>query len=582
MENNNKSQAEIYREERKARLAKEAEKKAKKSPQLSKTKKVVGKVIAIVLAVAIGIGAFGGVLNFFGVPQKVVKINVKDTACNFTVAEFNFFYFNVWNNLCSTAQQYAYYGMDMGYDYTKSPANQKLTKESAESIGLEFDKLGVDEPTWADAIRYLATNQLVEIKYFSALAEKEGLKLTEDETKEIDTTIDTQRKTAKENDYSLDRWFRMQLGNGIDEKVVRQVYEEQLLAQKYYEKFEADTTAAITDAQINDKYNASKDDFDLVDIRYYSFSTTTPTLPDDATKEDKEAATKKAQAETKAKADTFLSNVKDEETFIAEAKKAILTADNKSTKDPKEVTDYSKATYAELAQMGEDAAKWVYDDARKVGDKTVVDLGNGTYAVIYMVALPYKDMSTYSHAVRHILVAFPEDEETGETKKLTASEKATYKAKAQAILDEYLKNPTEENFANLAKTKTEDPGSKDNGGLYEDLNENTSFVQPFKDWYLDASRKAGDIGIIETDYGYHVMYYSKATGVTWTENVKSMLLNEAVEKLYAESVNVLTDSIKVDSLALKWAMNAETKHIEKLLAYSASNSSSSSASATVK
>lgn len=572
---NNKSQAEIYREERKARLAKEAEKKAKKSPQLSKTKKVVGKVIAIVLAVAIGIGAFGGILNFFGVPQKVIKVNVKDTACSFTVAEFNFFYFNVWNNLCSTAQQYAYYGMDMGYDHTKSPSDQKLTKETAETIGIDFDAVGVEEPTWSDAIRYLATNQLVEIKYFSSLAEKEGLKLTEDDTKEIDSAIDSYRTTAKESDYSLDRWFRTQIGNGVNEKVFRQVYEEQLLAQKYFEKFEADTTAAITEAQINDKYNADKDNFDLVDIRYYSFSTKAPTIADDATAEEKDAATKKAQAETKAKADAFLAGVKDETTFITEAKKAILTADNKSTKDPDEVTDYSKATYAELEQLGEAAAKWVYDDARKVGDKAVIDLGNGTYAVIYMVALPYKDMSTYSHAVRHILVAFPTDEETGETTQLNAIQKAQYKEKAQAILDEYLKNPTEENFANLAKTKTEDPGSKDNGGLYEDLNASTSFVQPFKDWYLDASRKAGDTGIVESDYGYHVMYYSKATGVTWSENVKSMILNEAVQKLYSENVDVITNSIKADSLVLKWAVSAETKHIEKLLAYSASNSSAS-------
>lgn len=574
MENNNKSQAEIYREERKARLAKEAEKKAKKSPQLSKAKKVVGKVIAIVLAVAIGLGALGGILNFFGIPQKVIKIDVKDTTCKFTVAEFNFFYYNVWNNLCSTAQQYAYYGMDMGYDYTKSPAKQALTKDTASSIGIDFDAIGVEDATWADAIRYLATNQLVEIKYFASLAEKEGLTLTEDEKKEIDSTIDSQRETAKKNDYSLDRWFRTQLGNGIDEKVVRQVYEEQLLAQKYYDKYEADTTSAITDVQINDKYNADKDNFDLVDIRYYAFTTKTPTLADDATTEEKDAATKKAQAETKAKADAFLANVKDEATFIAEAKKAILTANNKSTDDPDTVTDYSDATYAELEQYGEDAAKWVYDDTRKVGDKTVLDLGSGSYAVVYMVALPHKDMSTYSHAVRHILVSFPTDEETGETKELTASEKATYKAKAQEILDEYLKNPTEENFAALATSKTEDTGSKETGGLYEDLNADTSFVQPFKDWYLDESRKAGDTGIIESDYGYHVMYYSKATGITWEENVKTMILNEAVEKLYAENIDVLTDSIKVNSFALKWAMSAENKHIEKVLAYSASSTNS--------
>lgn len=576
MENNNKSQAEIYREERKARLAKEAERKAKKSPQLSKTKKIVGKIIAIVLAVVIGVGAFGGILNFFGIPQKVIKVNVKNSECSFSIAEFNFFYFNVWNNLCSTAQQYEYYGMSMGYDYTKSPEKQALTQETATSIGIEIDKLGVDKPTWADALRYLAVNQLVEIKYFVALAEKEGLKLSEDEIKEIDSTIETQRETAKQNDYSLDRWFRMQLGNGITEKVVRQISEDQYLAQNYYEKYEADTLAAITEAQINDKYTAEKDNFDLVDVRYYLFTTKAPTVAEDASEEDKKAATDKAYAETKTQADAFLAAVKDEETFIAQAKKAILTADHKSTTDPDKSTDYSKATYAEFAAIGEDIAKWTYDDTRKVGDKTVIDLGNGSYAVIYMVALPYKDMSTNSHAVRHILVSFPTDEETGETKEITATEKATYKAKAQAILDEYLKNPTEENFAALAKEKTEDPGSKENGGLYEDLNAETSFVQPFKDWYLDSARKVGDTGIIETDYGYHVMYYSKATGVTWEENVKTTLLNEAFEKLYAETIDVFTSSIKADSLTLKWAVNAETKHIEKLLAYSASNSATAS------
>ncbi len=573
MENNNKSQAEIYREERKARLAKEAEKKAKKSPQLSKAKRTVGKVIAIVLAIAIGIGAIGGILNFFGVPQKVIKVKVADnTSCNFTVAEFNLFYFNVWNNIATTAQQYAQYGMDMGFDYTKSPAKQEISSDTAATLGIDLEAVGVENPTWADVLRYLATNQIVEIKYLVSMAEKEGITLTEDEIKEIDDGIEEYRKTAKQNDYSLDRWLRLQLGNGIDEKVFRQMYIDQTLAQKYYEKFEADTTAAITEANINEKYNAEKDSFDLVDVRLYVVQADEVKVSDDATDEEKNEATKKAQEAAKAKADAFLANIKDEETFIAEAKKAILSADSESKDDPDEVTDYSAATYAEITQVSEESAKWVYDDARKVGDKTVIDLGDGAYCILYVVALPYKDMSINSHSVRHILVSFPKDEETGETKELTSDEKAEYKAKAQAILDEYLKNPTEENFAALAKEKSEDPGSKDNGGLYEDLNSDTSFVQPFKDWYLDESRKAGDTGIIETDYGYHVMYYAKATGVKWSETVKSTILNEKIEAFYAENIDKLTASVKSDSLVTKWAMNTETKHIEKLLALSSSNS----------
>lgn len=574
MENNNKSQAEIYREERKARLAKEAEKKAKKAPSISKRKKLATKIISIVLVVAIALGAFGGILNFFGIPQRVIKIKVaNDTTCSFTVAEFNLFYFNTWSNLCSTAQQYQYYGMDMGFDYNKSPEKQSLTREIATAVGLDFDKLGVENPTWADAIRYLAVNQLVEIKYLAIQAEKAGLKLEEAELKEIDSAIETQRTTAKENDYSLDRWMRTQLGNGINEKVFRELYEDQILANKYYEKFVDDTTKAITTEQINEKYEADKKSFDLVDVRFYSFTAEAVKVAEDATEDEEKAAIEKAQSEAKAKAEAFLAGVKDEETFIAEAKKAILTADNKSTKDPDETTDYSDATYTEFEQMGTGAADWVYSADRKIGDKTVIDLGNGTYGVFYMVGLPHKDMSTNSHSVRHILVAFPTDETTGEVKKLSDSEKATYKAKAQAILDEYLKNPTEENFAALATSKTEDPGSKENGGLYEDLNAGTSFVQPFKDWYLDSSRKVGDTGIIETDYGYHVMYYAKAVGVSWEEAVKSVIVDEKINAFYTEKIDTLLASVNAKSLTMKWAVNAEIKHIEKTLAYSASSSS---------
>ena len=570
---NNKSQAEIYREERKARLAKEAEKKAKKAPMLSKRKKIISKIISIVLVVAIAIGAVGGILNFFGIPQNVIKIQVeKDTTCNFKIAEFNLFYYTTWNNLCSTAQQYEYYGMDMGFDYGKAPEKQTLTKEVATTIGIDYDALGVENPTWADAIRYLAVNQLVEIKLLAAKAKEAGLTLTDAEKKEVDDVIESQRKTAKENDYSLDRWFRTQYGNGITEKLFRALYEDQILANKFYDNFVEDTTKAITTEQINEKYSAEKDSFDLVDVRFYSFTAEAVKVSDDATEDEEKAAVEKAQAEAKAKADAFAAAVKDEESFINEAKKAILSADNKSTKKPEEVTDYSAATYAEFEQMNEEAAKWVYDDARKAGDKTVIDLGNGTYGIFYIVATPYKDMSTNSHDVRHILIQFPTDE-NGKTKKLTDAEKAKYKANAQAILDEYLKNPTEENFAALAKEKTADTGSKDNGGLYEDLNSSTNFVQPFKDWYLDSSRKAGDTGIIESDYGYHVMYYSKAKGVSWEESVKTTIVNEKIEAFYTEKVDALITSVDANSLVLKWAMSAENKHISKQLAYSAASSS---------
>lgn len=569
---NNKSQAEIYREERKARLAKEAAKKASKSPMVSKTKKLVGKIIAIVLAVAIGLGAIGGILNFFGVPQKVIKVSVsEDTECSFTVAEYNFYYFNLWNNYIQYAQQYAAYGMDMGFDASLSPNEQEYSDDYSSMTGVTVEELGIENPTWADVFSFSAVYQLVQIKYGVTMAEKEGLKLSETEISEIDTAIEDVRKTAKENDYSLDRFLRVQIGNGVDENVVRTVYEEQYLSSNYFTKLQEDTEAAITDAQIEEEYNTNKDSYDLVSVRFYEFATETPKAEEDATDEEIKAALDKAQAETKAKADAFLAAVKDEESFIAQAKKAILSEDNESTDDPDKTTDFSDATYSEMEYYGENVAKWIYDDARKLGDKTVIDAGEGYYDVIFITELPHKDESVYSNDVRHILVAFPTNEETGETAELTDDQKAEYKDKAQGILDEYLKNPTEENFAALASENTDDTASASTGGLYEDVMDDGQYVEAFTDWSIDPARKVGDTGIVETPYGYHIMYYSKANGITWQETVRETIFSNNFNTLFEEVMNPRMDSVDLDSFVINWAKKAQNKHIAKQLAYASTS-----------
>ena len=64
----------------------------------------------------------------------------------------------------------------------------------------------------------------------------------------------------------------------------------------------------------------------------------------------------------------------------------------------------------------------------------------------------------------------------------------------------------EEHFAELAQQKSSDTGSSANGGLYENVAPG-QMVEAFNDWIFDTSRKAGDVGIVETDYGCHLMYF---------------------------------------------------------------------------
>ena len=83
---------------------------------------------------------------------------------------------------------------------------------------------------------------------------------------------------------------------------------------------------------------------------------------------------------------------------------------------------------------------------------------------------------------------------------------------------------TEESFAALAEELSEDGGSKSNGGLYQEIYHN-QMVQTFNDWIFDESRQVGDTGIVETDYGYHVMYFSGENIPYWKVQVRNSLRN---------------------------------------------------------
>lgn len=575
---NNKTQAEIYREERKERLAKAAAKKAKKSPAVEKTKKIVTKVIAIVLAVVIGIGAIYAALNFFGAPQKMFKIKVADTEYNFSLAEYNYYYFNLVSNWQNNAYQYdAYYGEGsglayLGYDYTKAPDAQEYTDEMSAMTGVTFEDLGnPKKATWADVFKYAAISNIISTKYLSAKAEEANITLTEEEQKAINDEIASLEKTAKSGDFSVSRYLHVNVGKGLSEKLFRQILEEGSLANAYSVKLQEDLLGAVTDEQINDRYNSDKDYFDIVTVRLYTIKATAD-VASDATEAEKTAAQDKAKAEAKKSADAFLAAVTDEESFIAQAKKAILTADNKSKDDADKVTLKEDTSYATLEVTSEDLAKWAYDDARKVGDTTLIVDGNGNCHIAFMKVLAHKDLSASSNDVRHILVAFPETEKDKDGKEiaLTDAQKAETKKKAQEILDEYLKNPTEENFIALTKEHTDDVDSKgnpNNDGLYEDVTDNGQYVEAFTNWAIDPARKPGDTGLVETEYGYHIMYYVEANEETWYANVKNEIFTEnfieQTEDVFAEYL----EGTDISSALINWATAQQNDLLGKQLLY---------------
>lgn len=547
MENNQveKSQAELYREERKKRMENAAKKNAKKSPQMTKAKKVIGKVVAIVLAVVVCLAAVYGIFNFFGIPQKVLTA-AKIGDERVTVAKYNFYYMDMYLNTYNQSQSYdsqygaGYGAMYTGYDSSKSPMEQEYPGTLEDFEG--------ESATWADYFRVQSLKYLQTYLAYAKLAKEAGMSLDEDELADIDEQVESIRSSAESNDYSLDRYLTKIYGKGVNEKLLREVMEERQLAYKYAQQKQEDVETGVTDAQIEEEYTANPAEYALVTLNGFVVSADTSAIADDATDDEKTAATEAAMADAKAKAEGYAAKVNSAETLLEQAKAYNSTATEASVK----LEDVTGTTLA--STFSQAASDWAYAAERAVGDVTVVETSKG-YAVLYMAVLPHKDMSKPVD-VRHILIQFDTTtDESGNTVALTSAEKEAYYQQAQAIYNQFLENPTEENFATLANNNSDDTGSNTNGGLYEDVHVG-DMVTAFNDWCFDPNRKPGDSGIIETNYGYHVMYYvGNDNEETWKSTVRSTLASDALSAFDDEIVNGETYKITESDLMIKWSVS---------------------------
>lgn len=152
--------------------------------------------------------------------------------------------------------------------------------------------------------------------------------------------------------------------------------------------------------------------------------------------------------------------------------------------------------------------------------------------------------------VRHILVC-PKggtaDETTGKTV-YSEDEWAICLDEAERILREWKNGEaTEESFAKLANTYTEDPGSSTTGGLYEDIAPGDSYVENFLNWTIDMNRQTGDTEIVKTEYGYHIMYYVSGEPY-WSKVVGTQLQSERITEM-------------TDAAESKWPINVNYRKI---------------------
>ena len=178
------------------------------------------------------------------------------------------------------------------------------------------------------------------------------------------------------------------------------------------------------------------------------------------------------------------------------------------------VTTQEDTLYSSINSL---AQEWISSDLREPGDITCIDyMMDGELMGVYVVLFHGVNDNRFALAnVRHILIAYEggtTNIATGETV-YTDEEKQTAREEALKIYQQWLEGPkTEDSFAELARLFTDDSNA-DQGGLYEDIFPG-QMVDSFNHWCFDG-RKPGDHIILETEYGWHIMYYSGDSETTY-------------------------------------------------------------------
>lgn len=519
-----------YREERKARLAKASKMNSKKSHRLSapkiskKVKATVGIIVAAAIVVAIAIYACYG----FGVFERMKSFETV-SGDKYSVVDYEYYYKSLHNKVYGMAYEYDnYYGQGYGYsytgyDYSKLPEDQTYP----------YDDYALEDgskATWKQYFEHAALVNLQQNTVLADMAKEADFEVSAEAKAEVEDQLqqlrDSIAESAEKNGgaVSLGKYLRNYYGKGMSESKFLEIVERETLATEYA-NYLIETRADGYDlAKLEEVYNKDPKSYNCVDFRMFTISPETADLAEDATDEEKEAANEKAEAEAKAKADEMFGKIEDEKTFVA-------LAEEYATEAQKEKNDYSDSqttlsqyvSYSTVSSnFSEDILDWLYGDKATANEKKMFE-ENGTYYIFYMLKPAYRDDDTLPVNVRHILYQI--DEEATDKEAESKKQKAAAEAALTKINESADKLAT---FLELVEAESADTGSSSNGGLYEYVGRG-QYVKEFEEWALDPNRKEGDIDIVETSYGFHVMYFEKAfTKPYWQISIGTTLANESL------------------------------------------------------
>ena len=472
--------------------------KAKQEAKQAKTLKIQTTIFVVVCVLMVLVLVACAVVNTGIVERTATALTVGEH--KISAAEMNYYYVSEAYNYYSTNYQFLSYFISSSAPLDK----QVYNSETGE--------------TWADQFMAMAADSAKNIYALYDAAMAAGYELSEADQAAIDSAVASLDTYASlKGVSSANAYLRDTYGRGCNVKNYRNFVTVQQIASSYATEYHDGIT--YTEEDLANCEAEDPTSYNTYDYRYYYIAVQDFYDSDEPTDEEKAAA----QDAAKAAAEEMAAGSKgDEQAFIL---KAVDLQKQKKTDSTEETEDYNADTatlYTDTMRddVNTDIVDWITDSSRKAGDcealesrgtvDGVEDQLLGYYVPLFLGSDDNTGINTKD--VRHILITDTSDEG---------------KAKIEELQAKFEENPTEENFAALATENTEDTGSKYTGGLYEAVQPG-QMVEAFNDWCFDESRKPGDYGIVQTEYGYHLIYMV-GDNVSYRQ---SMIINDYKDNTY--------------------------------------------------
>lgn len=475
----NKEQTEqkvMTKYDRKVQKRKEEKEKEKKEERISTA---IGIVVLVALVCLV---ASFPIRTYLATHETYVVVNGE--AVN--KVEFDYQYNLTKNNYIT---QYGSYLTYFGLDTSKDLSTQMYS----------------DTLTWQD---YFEQNAVESLKQNKALmAEAKAAGFTYDTTDEYNTFKETIKTSAASAGISEKEYVRSIYGSYATMGRIEEYVKNDMVMNAYYQKLQEDN--APSDDEIQSYYEENKATYDSVDYRLTTIEADLPTEPTELADPVEETA-----ADTTGTTDGTAATDSTQDTAYQPSDAEIA----KAMEDAKVLADDSEKTVAKDGEAHENEKKssvnylisdWLFDDARKAGDTTVIT--NDNSHCYYAVAFEKRYLDETPSA--DVRVIIPTEDKTGEE-----------------ILEEWKSGAaTEDSFAELCKKYTQDTSAVENGGLFEQVTK-TGMTEELSNWIFDNSRQAGDTVAITVSDTAYVLYYIGQDQPEWKINIKNTLVSDTMSQ----------------------------------------------------